>query len=457
MTVKLVEILIIWVYSPIITNHLMAVFLPNEMILQQVWRFRLWRCHGRPRTTDGVPVEIIDPGTLNNGPGPDFFNAKVKIGGQLWAGSVEIHVRASDWHRHGHDGDAAYSNVILHVVAVDDTAIERRDGSVIPQLVMSVDSFFVGAFNRLLTSDRLVLPSCGDRLRDIAPIVLTDWTAALGMERLQSKADHVREILDRNAGDWLQTAYIVLARGLGFGHNADAMEQLARSLPIKTLIRHSDDLNTIQALLFGQAGMLEKREDDFTSLLADEYAFYKVKYGLRQPEILWKHSSRSGVNSPERRIGQMAAIVARDSFNIARTLSETTDVSHARDLFAVPLSDYWVTHTRFGRPSSRRLAQTALGQATTDLLVINVIAPMVYLKGEMTGDWRLTDGAVNILETTRAEDNSIVKGFADFGVKARDAYMSQALIQLHKSYCTPRRCLDCRLGHRMLARHASLD
>ena len=435
----------------------MTVFLPNEMILQQVWRFRLWRCQGRPKATDGTPVEIIDPGLLNTGPGPDFFNAKVRIAGQLWAGSVEIHVRASDWHRHGHDGDPAYSNVVLHVVAVDDTAIKRPDGSVIPQLIMSVDSFFVGAFNRLLTADRLVLPSCGDRLRDIAPIVLTDWTSALGMERLQAKADHVREILDRNAGDWLQTAYIVLARGLGFGYNADAMEQLARSLPIKTLIRHGDDLNTIQSLLFGQAGMLEKSEDDYTSMLADEYAFYKTKYGLRQPEILWKNSSRSGTNTPERRIAQLAAIVARDSFNIARTLSETVDVTHARDLFAVPLSEYWTTHTRFGRPSPRRLAPTALGQSTIDLLIINVIAPLVYLRGELTDNWDLTDGAVNILETTRAENNTIIRGFADFGVKARDAFTSQALIQLHNGYCTPRRCLDCRLGHRMLARHASLD
>lgn len=433
----------------------MTVFLPNEMILQQVWRFRLWRSSsGRPVTSDGHQVEIIDPGILNTGPGPDFFNAKVRIDGQMWAGSVEIHVRASDWHRHGHDGDPAYSNVILHVVAVDDTEIARRDGSPIPQLTMSVDNLFVNAFNRLLTAERLVLPSCGDRLRDIAPIIVTDWTASLGIERLQSKADHINEILQRNTGDWLQTAYIVLARGLGFGHNADAMEQLARSLPIKTLIRHHDNVETIQALLFGQAGMLEQPSDDFTSQLAEEYAFYRVKYGLSRQEINWKNTTRSGINTPERRLAQLAAIIAHDSFNIARSLSETLDPERAREFFGVPLPHYWTGHTRLGRTSARPLPPTALGAPAIDLLVINVIAPLVYLRGELNGDWTLTDGAITLLEKTRPEQNSIIRGFADFDIKARDAFTSQALIQLHRQYCEPRRCLDCRLGHRMLARHA---
>lgn len=430
----------------------MTPFLPDERVMQQVWRFRLWR-EQNPVTSTGETIEIIDQGLLNTGPGPDFFNAKVKIGDQLWAGAVEVHVRASDWHRHGHDGDPAYRNVILHVVAVDDVGIERADGMEIPQVVMSVDDVFADTFNRLLTADRLVLPSCGDYLRDIASVLITDWVSALGMERLQDKAAHVADILDRSVGDWQQTAYVMLARGLGFGYNADAMESVARSVPVTTLLRHSDNLDAIQAILFGQAGMLDRPADTYSAALARDYAFYSHKYGLRRPDVVWNNTSRNGINTPERRLGLLASLIANDRFGIARLLSETTSVDAIREALTVNISPYWTTHTRFGRPSSSQLSSSVLGRGSMDLLIINVIAPLMYLRGERNGSWRMTDAAVALLEQLKAESNSIVRGFADFGVTARDAFTSQALIQLHRRYCEPRKCLDCRLGHRMLARH----
>ena len=109
--------------------------------MQYVWQHRLWMAQAM-FTVDGRKVQVIDPGRLNTDAGPDFFNAKVKIDGEMWVGNIEIHVRASDWFRHHHDIDKAYDNVILHVVEKDDMPVRRSNGEVIPQLCMPCSAQF---------------------------------------------------------------------------------------------------------------------------------------------------------------------------------------------------------------------------------------------------------------------------------------------------------------------------
>jgi hypothetical protein len=419
-----------------------------EDLMQYVWRFRLWP-DLRMTTSDGRHVDIIDPGTLNTGSGPDFFNAKVRVDGQIWAGNVEIHVRASDWHRHNHDNDPAYDNVVLHVVQYDDCAITRRvDGAVIPQVTMRCAANFSDQYNAMVNNPLTELP-CAIEINSLPTIVLTDWLTGLAFERLQRKSDDVLSRVDAHHGDWNQAIYITLARGLGFGTNADAMEQLARSLPLKTLLRHNDNISTIEALLFGSAGLIsEQPRDEYEAHLGQEYKFYCTKFGISQHEKPQWRARLRPQNSPSRRIALLAQLM-QGGFDLCGKILNLTNTKDAAALFDVEPSAYWLTHYGFGRPSTA--TPRLLSAASVRLLLINVVAPMLYAYGESADDAERRELAVDILQTLKPEQNSVVDIFTNAGLKCNDAFTSQAYIQLRNQYCLQRKCLFCRIGHRLLS------
>lgn len=419
--------------------------------MQYVWRFRLWPDPSMT-SSDGRRVDVIDPGTLNTGSGPDFFNAKVRIDGQMWAGNIEIHVRASDWRRHGHHEDPAYDNVILHVVEYDDCEVRRRsDGKVIPQVTMRCAPDFSERYNAMVNNPLTELP-CAREAAALPPIMLTDWITGLGFERLQRKADDIRSLLDAYRGDWNEVAYITLARGLGFGTNADAMQQLARAMPLRTLLHHNDSPGTIEAMLFGRAGLLaDKPRDSYEATLKEEYGFYSRKFGLKGTTTpRWSQRQRPH-NSPMRRIAALAAAVS-DGFEVAGKIYNMESLDDAWHLFDAEPSNYWLTHLTFGHPTQNM--PSLLSAGSVRLLLINVAAPLLYAFGEHTGDDCRREMAVELLQGLKPEENSIVRIFTEAGLPCRDAFTSQAYIQLRKEYCTARKCLFCRIGHRLLAAKA---
>lgn len=423
--------------------------IPNETALQQAWRFRLWGT-GSFVTSQGKSVRVLEAGKLNTGPGPDFKDARISVDGNVWGGCIEIHRHAADWHRHGHDNDPAYDNVILHVVGCDDSKVYRSDGSEILQTVMNIRPEFVPMFNSFLNSRHYVLPMCGESLSEVASIFKTDWLTALAFERMQRKADDVSTRLKTYGGDWLQAVFVTLARGLGFGINADNMERMARATPYRILLKHSDNLETVEAILFGQAGLLNMAHpaDSYEATLVTEYKFYSVKYGLKPIDSpLWQTSVRNTANSPSRRIAFLAAIVSRYNIDIASCLSG--DVSSVNRFLDIELSDYWTYAFGFGRRVATRMS--ALGKQSRELLIINVLAPIIYARGIETADTRLLDNAIGLWESLPSEQNGIIREFGRHGIEARDAFTSQALIQLHREYCERRRCPECRLGHRLLS------
>lgn len=223
-----------------------------ERLMQYVWQHRLIPGHGLA-TVDGRRVKVIDQGRLNTAPGPDFFNAKIEIDGKMWAGDVEIHVRASDWHRHGHDRDAAYDSVILHVVDRDDTMIHRRNGEVIPQMALRCAADFGDSYRRLTDLAAGPVLACKGAIGDVPQVYLTDWIASLAAERLHEKADRIRALMERFQGDWTRAVFVTVARALGFGNNSQPFELLALSVPLKILFKHADSILAIEALLFGQS------------------------------------------------------------------------------------------------------------------------------------------------------------------------------------------------------------
>lgn len=425
--------------------------LPNEIAMQQAWRFRLWGT-GKLLTSQGKTVEIVEAGKWNTGAGPDFTDAKIKVDDKVWVGCIEIHRRASDWHRHGHDTDRTYDNVVLHVVGDDDFRVKREDGTEILHTVMRIGDGFASLFNGLLNGGRLVLPMCGDALGEVVDIFRTDWLTALAFERLNRKSDDIAKHLLTTSGNWFQAVFITLARGLGFGSNADNMERMARSIPFKILLRHSDNVETVEALLFGQANLLnnDAPADDYEESLIREYRFYAHKYGL-QPidKPLWRMSVRSLANTPYRRIALLAKLVCVHGTELGRRLCERRDVDAIRKFLCVDLSEYWTYHSTFGRQGSARMV--SLGSQSQDLLIINVLAPLIYCHGLEHNRSDQLDSAITLWENIPAEKNGITRGFEAFGIKAGNAFMSQALIQLHREYCERRRCVECRLGHRLLS------
>ena len=424
---------------------------PNEIAMQQAWRFRLWGS-GRMKTSQGKTIQVVDAGKLNTGPGPDFRDAKIRIDDSVWVGCVEIHRRASDWFSHGHEDDPAYDNVVLHVVGDDDCRVERKDGTEILQVVMDVDNDFIGLFNELLNKKSLVLPMCGDALKSVAGIFRTDWITALAYERMQRKADDVAKRLASEQGNWFQAVFVTLARGLGFGVNADNMERLARSIPFKLLLRHTDNVEAVEALLFGQSGLLVGCEgvDDYASGLEREYGFYTHKYGLRPIDNpIWHVSAHNMANTPYRRIALLAKLVCVHGTDLGHRLCEHRDVADIRQFLNVEMSEYWTHSFAFGRRSANRM--TGLGRQSQDLLIINVLAPLIYCRGLQLGQADLMDKAIELWENLSGEKNGITRGFERHGIESETAFRSQAIIQLHREYCERRRCPECRLGHRLLS------
>ncbi len=442
-----------WAFGVIILPNLTMFATGMEKLMQYIWQHRLWNPSGIS-TVDGRSVRIIDPGLLNTGSGPDFFNAKIYIGDDLWVGNVEVHVRASDWKRHGHDKDRAYDSVILHVVDKDDMAIRRIDGQVIPQLRMPCSAEFAARCQKMLDQARHNLP-CATIIPQLPKIYLTDWISSLGYERLYRKSEHLVELSQRLRGDWEEVAYITLSRAMGFGVNNDTFERLAMSLPAKFMRKHADSLMAVEALLMGQAGLLplEGAADPYAVQLINEYRFLAHKFGLHPlPAGAWKLGHMRPWNFPHRRIATLAEIIHRCS-RIMSSLIELRDEETAREFFSFGLSGYWSNHYRFGAPSPH--IEKAVSVSTVRLLMINAVIPLIHAYATTRGDQELVDRAVELLQSLKPESNSIVKLFTDAGIECRDAFTSQALIQLRREYCEPRKCLYCRIGHRLLATHAT--
>lgn len=402
----------------------------------------------------GDDVLVIDPGRLNTDAGPDFFNSKIKMGGTEWAGNIEIHVKASDWLRHSHQDDPAYDNIILHVVGVSDKRIHRSDGSLIPQVEITMPPGFFQTYSEL-ESDIFTI-RCAHRLPDIPSLSITDWLETLSIERIQTKAGRVSEIFKNCGNDWEQACFIILARALGFGLNGDPFEMLARSIPLKILHHHSDNPLQLQALLFGQAAMLDSSQhifDEYYQLLCREYYFLARKYGLRPMRPgLWKYARTRPQNFPHRRIALLAKACEGGFSLFSNIIAAEDDENKLRELFSWKLDGYWHTHFSFDVESKTQ--SDALSYTSVTLILINVVAPLIYAYGARVGNPDLAEKGLDMLASLPPEVNGIIRDWQQYGLQAKDALRSQALIHLRKEYCDRRKCLYCRFGHHLLRKSA---
>lgn len=422
----------------------------NEYLLHYVWECQLFDRAGL-QTTDGQKVDIIDPGIRNTDAGADFFNAKIKIGDKMWAGDVEIHLSSGDWTKHGHHTDENYNSVILHVVERVKGVVRNKKGVRVPQMQLIVPESIRKNAAYLLNS-RSNIP-CKNHLPLVEKEVICAWMVEMGVERLERKVNDIFTHMARFNNSWDHSFYVLLVRNFGFGLNSDGFERLALSLPFNYIQRHSDSLFQIEALLYGQAGMLydDTVFDDYYLQLRKEYEFLKHKYQLKPIDgFLFKKSRVRPRAFPQVRIAQLATLL-KQSGRLFSSILEREDYRQLWFYFQVDTSDYWHTHYSFGKEESEK-SRKFLGKSSFNVILINTVAPMLFAYGRTTGQKKFCDRALHILETTKPERNAIIAEFAVSGISPVNAFESQALIQLRKEYCDKRKCLYCKIGCQILAR-----
>ena len=427
-----------------------------EALLHYVWKHKLWPL--KPlATTSGEPVEVIDTGLHNRNAGPDFFNAKVKIGETLWVGNVEIHDRATDWNAHGHQHDAAYDNVVLHVCGEVNGTATTASGRTLPQLQLDVPPSVLQNYRQLLHADRY--PPCYQLIPSLSPLTIHSWLSALQTERLEQKTEAIKRRVAQCNGSWEQAYFTTLARNFGFGINGDAFEQWARSVPLSAVGHHRDDLFQIEAIFMGQAGLtdlenLPKRHreraenDDYFIRLRNEYHFLQRKFSLQPIDPkLWRFLRLRPQNFPHIRLAQLAQLYHQKTASLSQIVDCTT-VEDLEKALATRVTPYWQTHYLFGADSPT--SEKRLSASSRRLMIINTVIPMLFAYGRHRHDEKLCDRAFDLLEELGAEQNHITRMWSECGLSVRSAADTQALIQLKNEYCDRKDCLRCRIGYEYL-------
>jgi hypothetical protein len=418
----------------------------QEALLQYIWKNSLFIKEKYKSDTE-ESVTIIDPGSYNTDGGPDFTNAKVKINDTLWAGNIEIHLRASDWYKHNHHVDQAYNNVILHVVSQIDKSCFNSAGRQICCIEIKCDRNIEKKYLHLLASASDI--PCHESLSSLNSSLISFWLSSLTVERLQSKISQIHDLLATTRNSWEEAFYILTAYSFGLKINALPFELMAKSIPLKILSNHTGNLMQLEALFYGQAGFLEgETKDEYHSKLQKEYQFFKKKYNLQSIENhLWKFMRLRPKNFPTIRIAQFCSLIHHSNRLFSRTM-ECEEPGELISLYNCTVSEYWQNHYTFGKISASKLK--SLGKATINSIIINTIVPFLFIYGENKNNPLIKEKAIRLLELLPPENNHITRRWSKYSVVCRNAAESQALIQLTNRYCIGKRCIDCQIGHLIL-------
>ncbi len=421
-----------------------------EVFLHYVWKLQLFD-QTNLTTTKGIAIELVQTGIHNHHAGPDFENARIRIGNTLWAGSVEMHKKSSDWYAHQHQHDAAYHKTILHVVFEHDQEVLDPNGNEIPTLVLAdrIPIEYQKRYWQLLHNPYWI-PCQAQLQKWTADTMLWSlWLDRLALERLERKTTLIEAELEQTKNNWEETCYRLLARNFGVKQNTAPFEALAKALPLKVLAKHKTNLLQLEALLLGQAGFLEqKAEEPYLLSLQKEYQYLQKKYQLT-PLLAasWKFGRMRPAAYPTMRLAQFAQLIHQSTHLFSKIL-KTTTTKALMQLFEIELQGYWQTHYQLEEVSPKR--KKTLGKGTIQLLLINTIVPLLFVYGQYKGEEQYQERALQLLRDLPAEKNSIINKWKDLGVNATSALDAQALIQLKTTYCDSKKCLDCAIGNKII-------
>lgn len=422
----------------------------QEDFLHHVWKYQKFKAQEVLLTNQGESLDIIQVGLHNQQQsGPDFFNAKVKIDQQVWAGNVEIHLKSSDWYAHKHEEDEAYDNVILHVVWEDDVEVFRRNNQIIPSLslknVVSLETFenyksLIGIPSKQI--------NCEQHFSKFDDFILSHWFERLYIERLEDKSALILKLLNDSKNNWEEVLFKLLAKNFGLNRNGEALLQMAEHLTYKIISKHHNSLKDVEALFLGISNLLDiESEDHYILHLKNRYQYLKHKYELKSSLMKPQFFRLRPDNFPSLRLAQLACVYHKKPqlFQHILRLKTKNDVYA---LFDIQLSEFWNTHyslTKVSKPKTKKLSQSFI-----DLLIINTILPIkfCYEKQQSVPDF---DSLLEIISSLKPEQNRKVKVFEDIRPKTNtSALESQALLQLKTQYCDKNYCLQCHLGQKLI-------
>lgn len=420
----------------------------SEFFLHYVWQFQYYNKIDL-QTVQGDKLIVLQTGKANHDAGPDFLQAKIQLGDITWFGHVEIHVKSSEWVLHGHWSDKGYENVVLHVVWENDQQIFHPEGRPIPTLELKsrIDEELIFRYYRLIHQPNDI--PCGESLHAVPHIVFNSMVDKVMIERLREKASSVLTTYRKNEMDWEETTYQVLLRSFGFKVNADAFSHLANAISMRTLLRHADRIELVEALLFGQAGFLDSisEEDPYMQLLKREYHVLQQKYNLQHAGLhksQWKFLRLRPANFPTLRIAQFAALLV-DRKLFYTSVIECESFNDMVAFFSVAPSPYWRKHYSFGKQSPE--GEGIMGKSSIQSVIINAVIPLYAAYSIQHDEQELMDKAIDFLQEIKGEQNHIVSRWNHYQKFSVNAFDSQALIHLYNHYCLRRRCLDCTIGN----------
>lgn len=415
----------------------------KEKFLQYIWKMKAFGLSDL-KTTDGEIVSIYYNGEHNSNAGPDFLNAKIKIGDTIWAGNIEIHLKTSQWHLHKHSENKSFDNVILHVVLEHDS---NENNIPVLELRKYIKGSLIVRYETLMKTSNNI--PCEKHIFQIEKIIIKQQLDRMIAERIEIKAMRFEQRLSVNKNDWEQTCYQLLARNFGTYINADPFERVATGTPFQIIRKLGGNIFQIEALLFGQAGFLDASlKELYPHQLGSEYAFLRKKYRLDPiQKSEWKFLRLRPANFPTIKMSQFANFVAQHE-NLFQTILQLPTYKAYQEFFQCDASAFWKEHYSFKKSS--KVKSVALGRATIDLLIINTVAPLIFLYGIKTGEQLYIDKAINLLEQIPAEKNAEMRTWQALGLKILSASESQALFQLKKEYCSHKRCLECAIGNAII-------
>jgi len=420
----------------------------QEDLLHYVWKLQYFDFRDL-QSTSGEALLIKHPGFHNFDSGPDFSAGKIKLGDTVWHGNIEIHIKASDWLLHRHQHDEAYDNVILHVVYENDTEIYRRDGSMIPCLVLKglVDEAIFERYH-YLSANRQWVP-CENLVTEVAEIQKKIWLERLFIGRLESKSRKIQDFLKQCNYNWEYTLFVMMGRYFGARVNTQAFESMCRSIDLYTIYKNRNDLSQVEALLYGQAGLLSANfQDEYPKLLKRNYKHLQRKYKLTPIEpATWKFFRLRPVNFPTVRIAQFAALIAKNQSFFSRLL-EIEKVSDLDEIWEVKTNAYWDTHYVFDKEA--KFLEKNIGITFRNTILINAVIPLIFVYGKLRNEAVYVEKAVSLMQALPAERNKIISKWKKLKFEVSNASDSQALLHLKREYCDRNRCLQCAIGHQVL-------
>ena len=423
----------------------------QENLLYYIWTTKQFN-HSNLTTLDGLPIQIDDYGMRNPFSGPDFSDAKIKIGDTIWAGNVEMHIFSSDWELHNHQHDEAYKNVVLHVVFEHDKDITfnaKNTKHSIPTLELKpfIHPNIIQTYSALINSKTWI--PCSNLIDIHRPNDINLWKYSLATQRLWFKIDVIKELLHSCNQDWETVFYILLSKYFGGTANKLPFEQLALKCPLNLIHKNLHNPKTVEALFFGQAGfLLANHNDDYFQSLREEYQFLCIKYDLHPMEVsTWKFGGLRPPGFPTIRIAQLIGLLLK-SKNLFSRIKEAKNINQIYALFDTDINEYWSEHYLFGKPSKSH--QTALSKAFINRIIINAVVPIIFLYGKMMGDECLVDQSIELLESIQSENNRIIEQWKSLGFSSKNALESQALIHLKTEYCDHKKCMECKIGHKLI-------